>query len=163
MIPNFVAKSIPLFLLLLLIVGIAFVFFFMGVKMVVDHPRVGLSSFRMWQLSEEWRAKNNLPPYNKNDLMCNFAAVRAYEIQSDFSHTKFSADSTLKSILWQDGFVILDENIMRADVKAEEYAFGLMLESPPHKQAMEKRHTDACIICVDNSCAMIMGSKKDPD
>ena len=121
-----IKSSILFVLYLTLTIGIAFIFFMMGIRMVVEHPRAGLNSITMWQIAQNWRQTQSLQPYNRNELICEFAAIRAYEIQSNFSHDLFLEPSTFKTKIWDSGFTTLDENIVRADVKGEEYAFELL-------------------------------------
>lgn len=104
----------------------------------------------LWRLILEWRRNNNLPEYTWNDTLCKIAAVRIQQIRSDWSHDKFSKDSSdpksyMNILLQKYKWKIIGENLAK-DFTSEKETLEGWLGSPLHLENLKRDYTDSCVI-----------------
>ena len=134
-------KKIFVFItLLLLIVGI---YLFIpnkqsspGKNPAIDN--VELDSYKLWQLIQDWRVKNNYQPYISDQQLCKLASIRLDELKTDFSHKGFY--SHLKDFSYQT----IGENLAN-DQSSEQEVLDGWIASKEHLENLERDYTHSCI------------------
>lgn len=99
-----------------------------------------VSSFLLAKVNE-YRASRGLSDVSSNSQVCDFAAVRAAEIMSDFSHSGFTNRINAKTIPYS--YHEITENIaMNSDYTQ---IVNMWINSPGHAENMRK---DTPIVCI---------------
>ena len=89
-----------------------------------------------------YRQENGLPSFLFNQTVCDFAAARAQELGSDFSHNGFRQRIDTKTLPYSD-YSHIAENI--ADCSSPEKAFELWRNSSGHNENMLSSASHGCI------------------
>lgn len=120
---------------------------------------INIDSDRLFTLVQNWRSENNLKQYETDPQLCGIAAVRAYEIQTDFNHNKFNARA--ESITKSTGYNYIGENFVRSGRKINPEQDGLnwWLHSPKHLQMLKDEEMRfSCISCRGAYCVQIFAN-----
>lgn len=111
-------------------------------------PPQPIDEMELLSVVNNWRINQGKTEYYSDPTLCEYADLRVEQIKSDWSHDGFYA-------MQKDGsFSLLGENLSRYDYSPE-YVFGEWLNSPEHRQNLERDFTHSCIRCEDNYCAHI--------
>lgn len=97
---------------------------------------VTLNADKLWNIIQNWRAENNLRPYNKKEELCEIAIKRAAQLPQSYNHEAFLRD-------YKNYPVVISENI--AHVNTNEEALSVWLASKPHAAALRKDFPNSCI------------------
>ncbi|MBN1169013.1 CAP domain-containing protein [Candidatus Woesebacteria bacterium] len=89
-----------------------------------------------------YRSQNGLSDFSYNEVVCNFASLRANELQSEFSHTGFRSKIDNNTLPYSD-YSHIAENI--ADTSSPNKAFELWRNSSGHNANMLTSATYGCI------------------
>lgn len=103
----------------------------------------------LFEAVNNWRISQNLPPYKKSEATCDFAAFRAPQLKTDYSHNGFHEH--LKDLPNGQYF---GENIL-GDHYYSDVSLNKWLNSPSHRKALEADYTHSCIKCDSGYCVHI--------
>lgn len=109
-----------------------------------------LDQNKIENLVNEWRGTHDYPQFIEDPRLCTYAAERAEEIKIDWSHDKFLEDSC------NVGFNTCGENLAKG-YTTEEQVLEAWLDSPKHRENLEKDFKYMCIECKDGYCAQQFG------
>lgn len=109
-----------------------------------------ISESKLWEVVNTWREDNNLNQYIKDEVLCNYAESRISEIKNDWSHDGFKSMEKIDNFSW------LGENLSK-ETFGENQTLQMWLESPEHRENLEKDFTHSCIKCDNNYCVQIFG------
>lgn len=112
-----------------------------------------LSADRLTEVVNEWRVREGYQPYAKANRLCEFAAIRAEEIQAEWSHSGFYYDR----VCTQEEQCYLAENLAKGQ-STEEQVLDDWLHSASHAANLKASYTYACIVCDNNHCAHEFGN-----
>lgn len=102
-----------------------------------------LNSDKLWSLIEEWRTKEGLPAYIKDQRICDIANNRILEVDKEIKENaphKGFVDAVKDFPIRGGSF---SENIVGAG--SEEEALDKWLRSASHSAALRKSYTYSCI------------------
>lgn len=102
-------------------------------------PFSGLDSDKLWSLVQNWRIKNNLQPYTKDQRLCDIANKRLAEIPNDWSHNGF-----YKYIYNYPKNTYFGENLARG-YTVEDTTLQDWLFSPEHRKNLNYNFRYSCI------------------
>lgn len=124
-------------------------------KQIVASPVVEtiheIDSNKLQSLVNQWRKTNDYPQYIKSPGLCNYARERLEEIKTDWSHDQFMSDSCNKT-----PFNYCGENLSRGYLY-EEQTLQAWLDSPTHRENIEKDFVYMCVECKDGYCSQQFG------
>lgn len=110
-----------------------------------------LDAVVLWSLIQNWRLENNRKAYIKDQRLCKIAETRIEEIKKDdFSHDQF-----LKK--YADYPSTISENIARK-MNIETGTLDTWLESPTHKENLDKNYLYSCVVTKDSYAVQIFSS-----
>jgi uncharacterized protein YkwD len=92
-----------------------------------------------------YRAQNGLGPVSANSETCTFAAIRAQEIASDFSHNGFTNRINSKTLPYSSYHEVTENIAMNSDASQ---IVTMWINSPGHAENMRK---DTPYVCVAQS------------
>jgi uncharacterized protein YkwD len=92
-----------------------------------------------------YRAQNGLGPVSTNSEVCSFAAIRAQEIASDFSHNGFTNRINSKTLPYSSYHEVTENIAMNSDASQ---IVTMWINSPGHAENMRK---DTPYVCVAQS------------
>lgn len=105
----------------------------------------------VFALVNEQRAANGLPPFQKNEEVCQIAKSRGPELNNEV------ATGTLHSGLYNRNLPYWVTENMKYGGNEQE-AVNWWLNSPVHRQALLGGATYSCVECVGNTCAQLFTS-----
>ena len=108
-----------------------------------------ISEAKLEDLVHEWRVENGYTELIHNEYLCAYAKERVEEVKTDWSHDQFMEDKCSKVPFYWCG-----ENLAMGYLD-EEFALRAWLNSPTHKENIEKPYKETCIECSDGYCAQI--------
>lgn len=100
---------------------------------------INLSSDKLSQLVNDWRAQNGYQPYIKSDFDCNFALERIPEIEQNFSHNGFHLRIKEAPV-----GATLGENLAMG-YESEQITLTAWLNSPEHLANLKAPYDHSCI------------------
>lgn len=103
---------------------------------------VNLSSDKLFQLVNEWRAQNGYQAFIYSDFAESIAIRRLPEVKKDWSHNGFSYEKYCDSCY-------LGENLSRGYLTEPEI-LNAWLNSPSHRENLELPFSHSAIVC-DNT------------
>lgn len=109
---------------------------------------------RLFSLVQVWRESVGKNKYIHSENMCKIAQLRAEESVSDWSHDKFSAERFCDECTLGEN---LARNYQALEFEPEDGILERWLNSPAHKENLDRNYTHSCIRCVDLNCAHIFG------
>jgi len=112
----------------------------------VNKKMIGYQEKLLGQINT-YRSENGLGSVSMIDEVCNFASLRAQEINESFSHDKFIERINNNSFPYPS-YSEVTENIAMAD--NEDIIVGLWRESPTHAENMRKNTPYVCVSRVGN-------------
>lgn len=113
-----------------------------------------IDSRSAWLVIQEWRSSSGLAQYNESELLCRYANFRVEQIQADFSHKQYR-NSVAQALYKEDSSLVESgENLSRA-IFTPKQLLSSWLESPSHRENLEKPFTDSCIRCNNNYCVQL--------
>lgn len=100
----------------------------------------------------EYRSEKNLPLVTESRYICDFATVRSIEVNTDYSHDKFSARLDDTNYWQYTAHAYYGENIARYFETATDMVIAWS-NSPTHKEILEKAEvTSGCVSCYKDYC-----------
>jgi uncharacterized protein YkwD len=103
-------------------------------------PKSALNSFQIYNLINDYRAKNNLPKLSWNPKICDYAKTRLNQIHSDWSHNGYWNTPPFYVKVAYTG-----ENLANSTL-SESQTLKDWINSPEHKANIENPHfTQTCI------------------
>ncbi len=106
-----------------------------------------LNSDTLWSLVQDWRVKNNLKSYIKDQRLCEIAKIRVHDVESDWSHVKFN-DIEYRTIYFQPlapTAINMGENLAR-NYASESETLNNWLNSPSHLKNLQASFSHSCIV-----------------
>lgn len=119
---------------------------------ITQRPFKRPNSESLFNLINKWRRKNGFGEYIKDSRLC--------EIAIDRSHDEFDNHAGLLK-KWNNFEFKASENLVSIDYQTditEESTLYNWLQSPPHRQALEKAYTHSCVACGEKQCVQIFSS-----
>lgn len=105
----------------------------------------------LFQTVNEWRIKEGYQPYKKSEVACSFALKRLPQVKTDWEagHKGFYelAKSYPSNTYW-------GENLAKGFIFTDRTLNG-WLNSPLHRENLEKPFTHSCIKCDSGFCVQI--------
>lgn len=101
----------------------------------------------LFKTVNNWRRESGYAELQMSESLCNVARVRIKEIKVDFSHTRFSES------IFPEEFVFFGENL--SEQLSQEDVFGMWLNSPTHRENLERDFTHSCVRCEESYCVQI--------
>src|SRR3990170_3380044 len=100
-----------------------------------------ISDVTLWSLIQEWRVNNNLTPFVKDESLCQSerAIKRLQEIKTNWSHEGYERDNFCPNCY------MTGENLAKNSLSEKEL-LDKWLNSPTHRENLEKPYTHACIL-----------------
>lgn len=106
----------------------------------------GLNAELLFSMSNSFRERMGLPPFQKNDQVCSIAASRAPEIHAEIYGGYMHAGLQARNFpFW------ITENII--SMQTEDAAFNWWVNDPPHRAALVGNYQYSCVACVGKACA----------
>lgn len=96
-----------------------------------------LDQDKLWEAVQDWRVKNNLKPYIKDEYLCILARMRLPEIEKDWSH-----NGAFKRT--PSNYKVLGENLARGFFDEKE-TLNAWLASASHAANLRFNFTHSCI------------------
>jgi hypothetical protein len=106
---------------------------------------------KLWSLIQSWRSSEGLQPYIKDQKICTLTAQRINDVQTNYSHDGF-AERVNK---YPGEF---SENLVGIDGKNEKAVLQKWLDSPEHREALERPYKNSCLACKNNYCVQIFSN-----
>lgn len=142
----YMKQNIALIILALLIV--------VGLSAATSRNKAeSLSSEKLWNIVNDWRQSRGLQPFQKSEVLCGYALQRMGEIKTDFSHAGFGGDRWFGS-----DFKNVGENLAQ-NMFNEQATLNSWLNSPSHRENLERAYTHACIVTDGNFAVQVFGEK----
>lgn len=113
-----------------------------------SHP---LNADKLWTVVQNWRTKNHLPLFKKDLYLCSIAVERMSQIKKDFSHDGFNKLDFSKT-----SYRELGENLSQVG-KTEEATLTAWLNSPGHRENLEKNYNYSCVVTDGSYAVQIFG------
>ena len=109
----------------------------------------------LWSLIQDWRVKNNLEPYIKDQRLCKIALERSIE------QCKLGFLDNHKGFLarYSSYPFRIAENAL-AFYPNESEALNGWLNSPKHLSILKKSYSHSCLKCLNGYCSQIFSSFK---
>lgn len=123
-------------------------------KKVVQQAFV--SSDEVLNSVQGWRQFVGKPTYRFDERLCYLASERAIQIQNDFSHDGFKDFYTNYRTSLSE-FPKVAENLSEGWGKPNDI-LNAWLESPTHREILEKDYTHTCMRCLNNKCVQIFAT-----
>lgn len=114
----------------------------------------------MWKLVNDWRKNQGKAEYVIDENLCSLADIRVSEIKTNWSHEGFKErGSSGSDELYSTGFINVGENLAQStDGWSDENSlFYNWLNSPSHKENLDKDYSHSCVKCEDNYCVQLFG------
>ena len=129
------------------------------VKEVPNQPIVEptirpLDAEQLWSLVNNWRTSEGLREYQKNELLCDIARSRIYQIRDDWSHDGFVP--TVNRV-FGNRYRDIGENLA-TDMITEGDALTGWLWSSTHKENLLKNYRYSCIATDGRFAVQIFGN-----
>lgn len=96
----------------------------------------------LWNNVQEWRAKSGYSPYQRSEVLCDFAKSRLPELYFNFEHDGF--DSKVQRLGDHVRFTKVAENLAK-DTYSPENTLKMWLESPTHLKDLQYDYRYSCI------------------
>lgn len=113
---------------------------------------------RLWDVVQNWRISQGLAAHAKDSRMCRLAELRLPEIKVNWSHDGFVNNSHYSAICPDSNcFASMSENLSNGYYSEQENLNG-WLNSPAHREALQKNYTYSCIKCQDGYCVQEFAS-----
>lgn len=113
---------------------------------------------RIWDVVQNWRTSQGLSAHAKDSRMCRLAELRLPEIKVNWSHDQFMNNAHYAEICpGNNCFSAMSENLSNGYYSEQENLNG-WLNSPLHKEALQKNYTYSCIKCSDGYCVQEFAS-----
>ena len=109
----------------------------------------------LWALIQSWRLDNGLPPYTKDQKLCDLAQTRVKEIKNNFSHYGF--DTKIPTFCAKIHCRDAAENLSQKAI-SEQWALQGWLESASHAAALRKDFKYSCIATDGDSAVQIFAN-----
>jgi hypothetical protein len=110
---------------------------------ITEPKSKSIDTDKLLKIISDWRVSQSLKPIAKNELLCDSAAVRAVEVQTDWSHDKLSVDKICRSV-----YCSLGENLSRY-FSSEQEILDSWLGSPGHLEVLSNpTYRHGCIVQV---------------
>ena len=113
-----------------------------------------LSSDKIWSLVQDWRSKNNLPVYTKNQKLCDMASIRVQDIRTDWSHSQFVPRV---NFFFGNNIYNIAENLAEHHIN-EEAILNAWLGSPTHADNLKSNYKYSCIVESENYVVQLFGN-----
>jgi uncharacterized protein YkwD len=107
---------------------------------------------KLWSLIQDWRVRNNLKPYIKDQRLCEIASVRLKDIQTDWSHKKFIAKR-----FCGNSYCKIAENLAWAYVYPETL-LDTWLNSLSHAANLKANYRYSCIVTNSDYTIQVFGN-----
>ena len=117
-----------------------------GVETQVNSSDEGYQQKIISQIND-FRNQNGLSSVSMRSEVCAFAATRANEIQSDFSHQPFFDRIDAKTLPYS-GYSLVTENL--AETNDENKVVQLWIDSGTHNENMRKDTPYVCVVRAGN-------------
>lgn len=105
----------------------------------------------LFNLVNDYRARNNLSTFTKSVITCGIATVRLDGIKRELSHDDF-----FPLVEAQDnwGYERIGENLAKG-WQSEDITLSNWITSPTHKYNLDYPYTESCIRCENGYCVQI--------
>jgi uncharacterized protein YkwD len=120
------------------------------VSAVTPTKQAELNADKLWSLIQEWRESEGLQPYIKDQRLCEIAKDRADD-NIDY-HKGFME----KYDTPEYPFVMQENSVW--GYSSEEYSLNGWLNSPPHRETLEKPYTHSCVATYKNNAIQIFSN-----
>lgn len=124
-------------------------------------PLQEMNEDKLWELVNNWKFENFGYKYQKDEILCKYALVRAKEVRLDWSHDGF--DEVTDQIRAENNMGRIGENLASgylgifAGKNPDETALDRWLNSPLHRKNLDENYTHSCIKCKYNNCVQLFG------
>ncbi len=126
----------------ILVMSFAIILFFLYINfksITVENTKI--NEKELFSLIQEFRYENNLTPYMKSKIMCEYASIRLAEIRTDFSHDGFK---NMKHPPCTTEICNMGENLARGQ-NSEQELLTAWLNSPSHAENLYRDYKYSCI------------------
>lgn len=106
----------------------------------------GLNADTLFNMVQDYRTANNLPPFQKDDRACNVAEARAPQVQEEIDDGHMHSGLRAMNLPYWNS-----ENIIT--MRTEEEAFNWWIHDPIHHEAIVGDYKYSCLACSGNACA----------
>ncbi len=120
-------------------------------KDTLETPVPSVNSSVLHNKVNSWRKTNNLSELPEEESLCKYAQDRATQIKIAWSHDLFWQDSCSKV-----NYSTCGENLSMGYF-SEDQTLTAWLNSPTHKDNLQKNWSSMCIRCQDGYCAQEFG------
>lgn len=115
-----------------------------------------ISQEKLWSLVQQWRAGSNRTQYKESAYTCSLADVRVKQIQTNYSH------EGLAELVQTPKFKPTPGNSAQENIAAgnssEIYEINAWLNSPDHRETLEKPYPYSCLRCENNFCVQVFAT-----
>lgn len=146
-------------LLILLYISLIFFLFYWGYSLLFAKRSVtnDINQEKLFKLVQEYRRGHGLRTFERSSILCDFAAIRVHQIDSNFSHEGFQELSN--KFLHAAQFTGIGENLATGFTSAGEVLQG-WIKSPLHKANLDRDFTHLCIVINYSNVVAIFGFKE---
>lgn len=109
---------------------------------------------KLFQIVNEWRTENGYQPYLIDQRLCDIADIRLAQTSRNWSHDEFIP--TIDRY-FQGNYSEKSENLAR-DFYDEQSTLKAWLNSPTHKENLDKDYQYSCIALDGNYVVQIFGN-----
>lgn len=111
-----------------------------------------LSSAKLWEIVNDWRASKGLKAYTEDRSLCEIASIRVHEVQTEWDHD-------IKGRFFKStSFNYIGENLAKGHYPESAVLSG-WLSSKSHRENLERTlFTHSCIMTDDLYAVQIFGS-----
>ncbi len=116
-----------------------------------------ITAENLWAVVQSWRVDNKLPPYEKNQLLCDIVAQRLPQLEKDYSHDGFIKAITNHTYVWDMPY--LGENLANTVYWSPLDTLNAWLASPDHAEKLHRKNTPySCMGCTtEGVCVQVFG------
>lgn len=104
-----------------------------------------------------FRAENNLSNLEDSSVACEFATTRLSQMHEEFSHRLFHVQSS--DFMFKNKLMSIGENLYEGPVFDDKHIFNMWLDSPTHRDNLEKKYTNDCVLCDNSFCVHVFIQK----
>jgi uncharacterized protein YkwD len=117
---------------------------------------VVLNQSKLFDLVQEFREENDLPPYTESKISCQLADERIKDILTDFSHDGFYQRIALPPYSTYS-YTFYRENLAK-DYSSEKKTLDGWLKSASHSASLYADMPYSCLRCQGTMCVHIMST-----
>ena len=110
---------------------------------------------QVWERINNWKQKEDGYKYIKDNVLCKFAEIRTEQIKTDWSHDGFYKINN--QLNQATSFNSYGENLSKDIIYPVEISVS-WLNSPKHRENLNKKYTHSCIKCEDYYCVQLFAS-----